>query len=176
MDFAGHGIYANRCHPLYMISGRRPVISNPFVLGKHEGVDLMYDRLPTDPPYEAGDPRGTRDFYVPKGALAAACADGRVRYSRDHPNGWRIEFQAFDRPSLFMYLHLVRGSERFRDGDKVVLGEVLAEVGGDPSPDDEHHTIHIHFGTRSPTSGFYDPALFIGRWPVLPLPGAARVG
>lgn len=160
-----------RVHPCYSVGGRYPVVSQEFKLGQHEGLDIMYRRLKTDPPYTWDDPRGTPGFYVPPGVLVGACCNGVVHYSKDSFNGWRIELYADDRPTAFFYAHLVPGTERVQTGDKVVLGQVLAEMGGDPSRADVHHTVHLHFGTKDRADGqFYDPSPYLRQWAILEAP------
>lgn len=135
--------------PLAAFPGRTPVISQGFDPRRHLGVDLMFARAPADPPFAASDPRGTRGFYVPPGAIAVACTAGRVIYAKQAANGLRVRFAARDGVH-YLYLHLAK--LYVADGDSVAEGQFLGLVGGDPTSADPHHTVHIHHEQRIPAA------------------------
>lgn len=103
----------------------------------------MFDRLPSDPPHSLGDPRGSKNYYLPPGALAVATQAGRVVYARSHPNGFRVRLATDDG---FEELHLHLSDLRVSAGQRVIEGQPLGAVGGDPSK--YPHTYHLHYERR----------------------------
>lgn len=132
-------------YPVRLAAGRRPVISQPFKARQHLGVDIMWPRLPADPPYSATDPRGTQSFVALPGAVCVAARPGKVIYAKTADNGHRVRLAAIDGSHL-LYLHLA--DLRVKAGDVVDPGAELGLMGGDPTGADPHHTVHLHFERR----------------------------
>lgn len=153
--------------PLRLLAdGRRPAITSGFRTKDrpgHDGVDLFYPYLDTDPPVAAGDggavvKRGDRRWWIPPGTCAVAAGAGRVlqagrlstglRLWIDHGHGLRTG-----------YFHLA--TLLVSDGDQVEAGQALGLVGDNPRA---HDATHLHFEV-SPTNHYAprDPRPFLER-------------
>jgi hypothetical protein len=133
--------------PIACIDGRKPVRSQEYKPRVHLGLDVMFTRLPSDPPYAAADPRGTKGFHVPPAALCVAAHDGYVLYAKLAANGFRVRLASSQAwPLQTLYLHLL--DLQVQPGQLVTAGQPLGLVGGDPTEADPRHTIHLHFETR----------------------------
>ena len=148
---------------------RVPVVTgNRFRAGEHEGVDIMFARLPDDD--RSGDTGGEHPRYdVPSKygpALILAPADGTVLYAKGHRNGLRVrtrhDLLGVDFVSLHLRQLLVRAGQEVRAGDP--LGFLWYD------PTDRERLAHDHFETRKRT---HDPGMTLdafGCIPVDPMP------
>lgn len=132
-------------YPVSVVDGRKPVRSQEFKPGVHLGIDIMFRRLPTDPPYDPSDPRGSLRFFVPSGAMALATQRGRVVYAKSAANGYRVRLAT---PDGYEELHLHLASLLVTAGQDVEEGQPLGPVGGDPSAADPRHLLHLHYERR----------------------------
>jgi murein DD-endopeptidase MepM/ murein hydrolase activator NlpD len=154
-----------RYWPVVFEDGRAAVVSNGFRNPEHLGVDIMGRRLPHDPPYRDGDPRGTPGFFCPGQPLIRAVGPGKVRYSKDSFNGWRVEVDHSDAPTRCFYAHMIPGSALVKEGEIVMAGQPLGIMGGDPSPADRRHTVHLHLGGYNLATGkWFDLEPFMQGW------------
>ncbi len=121
--------------PIASIAGRpNPRISSPYgpaparASGFHNGEDWTFPRVSGDPPYESDNPRGSKGFYNPPGAMAVATMPGTVQYSERQASGIvvRMRHAAYDT----LYLHL--RSSFVSAGQRVSPGTPIGEIGGDP--------------------------------------------
>lgn len=156
-------------NPVPSWNGRMPVISsgfrNPDRLD-HIGTDIMYARLPSDggPPGAAQPPNFSARYFMPSGIPALAAGPGKVVFAGiigtgghvkiDHAGGWRSE-----------YMHLV-GQPKVKEGQMVVGGESLGEIGYNPK---DWHLIHKHFQLRK-DGALVDPGPIVTALPVLAAP------
>ena len=79
--------------PVPIWRGRKPVISSgwgtPRGTQQHEGADVMFRRLPSDP-YPVRSPNGSKGFVLPEGVFALAAADGKVWSAGWTPRGFSV--------------------------------------------------------------------------------------
>lgn len=155
---------SDRIYPVPSVDGRQPVISQEYKPHTHWGVDIMFRRLPSDPPYASGDPRGTTGFYVPANTPALAICDGFIEMAQDSFNGHRARL-LHGNGFYSLYLHMYKLF--VGPGDKVKMGDPVGIIGGDPSQNDPHHTVHLHYEIRkladhSPV----DPTPYLATYPV----------
>ncbi len=130
---------------------RAPVMTQEFRADNHHGVDIMFLARPEDPT-DPKDPRRADHFYVPVGARIIAAAPGFVKYAYQHENGWRVRLihdSGFDT----CYFHMSELHKTFTVGELVNVGDVLGDMGGDPTQADPHHTVHLHFEIRRNDGG-----------------------
>lgn len=152
-----------------LADGREPVVSsdgwwrNPSRDGRngtrrHDGLDLMYDRLPADTqPTTPGE--GAKWFICPVVECLAA-ATGRVTQSKQQKNGGVLWIEHMD-GKRSGYFHLA--SRSVQVGEWVFAGSVIGVVGaGKKGPR------HLHFEV-SPATRYQpeDPQLWLsGAWVV----------
>lgn len=140
--------------PVPCMGSRVPVVSNGFRPG-HLGQDWMFDRSPSDPPYAKSNPRGTPGFYVPDNTPVVAVTQGKVIYAERKYNaqgeytGMGVRLEAGDGVH-HLSLHILEDTLRVATGEVVTEGQLLGVMGGDPSSNDPHHTIHDHQELRPP--------------------------
>jgi hypothetical protein len=156
-----------RCWPVLPIAGRKPCVTQEWNPPGHLGVDIAFPRRPGDPPERADDPRSAAGrFHVPGDGLVVAVAAGRVRYAAKHENGFRVRLEHADTGSDSIYLHLA--DLRVAAGDVVPVGQLLGVMGGDPSPADPRHFLHLHFELRNRSDNQpFNPEPYLARWPIL---------
>jgi hypothetical protein len=132
--------------------GYQPTISSPWGTPRrrldgtrrtHLGVDIMYrrqssaDQRVTFPPHTAS---GSADFFMPDDVPALAVDVGTVAKSELGPRGHSLILRHAGGWRTF-YQHLV--APRVKVGDRVLPGQVLGTVGGDPTQTPPLR--HLHF-------------------------------
>jgi len=141
-------------------SNRRTLDGKPRI---HRGVDIMYPRKSVDdqaatfPRSTAG---GSRWHFMPTGIAVLAARAGRVVYAERGPRGHAVTVKHADRWTTF-YQHLARLLVAV--GDQVAAGEVLGELGGDPTQTPPLR--HLHFEVRDPRGLAIDPKPHLLTWP-----------
>lgn len=158
--------------PIPIWKGRSPVISDGWgsrrrtLDGKprtHQGVDLMYPRASLDdmadafPPNTAG---GSKWHFMPEHVPVLAARAGRVTYAERTPRGIAIVVRHPDGWSTF-YQHLA--TLRVARGEDIETGQILGEVGGDPTQ--RPALRHLHFEIRRPGGNAIDPRPLLRTWP-----------
>jgi murein DD-endopeptidase MepM/ murein hydrolase activator NlpD len=140
----------------------------------HYGVDLMYPRRSvrdkaTECP--AGTPGGSAWHFMPLGVPALAAAAGIVVYAQKTARGHTVQIHHPGNWSTF-YQHLA--DLKVREGEPVRLGQVLGDVGGDPTQ--RNPLRHLHFELwrgRTQRPGAIDPKPSLLTWQrtrLFPLP------
>lgn len=159
--------------PVPITRGRVPVISSgwgsPRGDRQHEGVDVMFRRLPSDP-YPVRSPNGSKLFVMPDDVLAVAAADGVIWSAGKTPRGWSVVIDhsdALGHKLASYYTHLeemfVKPTSRARSGEQVKAGQPLGIIGADPL--DGNHLKHLHFALWAGGSGdAFDAAPFMKSW------------
>lgn len=150
--------------PVPSLGDRSAVISNPFKVSAHLGVDIMFKRRDARDliaVFPAGTSNGTPLFFIPDGVPAFAASAGIVKFAANtpvghtviiqHPNGWAT-----------YYTHLT--TLAVTKGQQVTAGQTLGTIGA--SPTDGQRLVHLHFelwkgGKRS---GAVDPAPYLAAW------------
>lgn len=119
-----------------------PVISQEYRPGSHLGVDVMYRRRNrSDRPEVPRGPNGTLAFFAPPGTPVVAARDAAVWSVDKSPRGWQIVLD-HGKPFATYYQHL--SSANVAKGDRVVAGQQIGMMGGDPL-DAPQHLRHLHF-------------------------------
>lgn len=165
-----------KCYPLRALpDGRAPVITSGFHTKNpsrptHMGVDFFfrYDAS-KDPPVPVGDGGATRGsdgkprWFVPSHAAAIAAATGRVRRAGFIGTGGRVAIDHDDGMQT-IYCHL--RSVLVKEGQNVMLGQELGQVGDNPQDIDAKH---LHFEV-SPSDSYkpIDPEKWLEDAEVLP--------
>jgi hypothetical protein len=157
--------------PVPITRGRVPVISSgwgsPRGDRQHEGVDVMFRRVPSDP-YPVRSPNGSKLFVLPEDVLAVAAADGKVWSAGRTPRGFSVVIDHGDTAKVATYYtHLdtlmVQPTSRGRSGERVKAGQPLGIVGADPM--DGHHLKHLHFALwAGGPSDAVDPQPLMTSW------------
>lgn len=167
--------------PMPRWNGRPPTISDGFTSPRpggirHGGVDLMFDRVASDP-FKVGSPNGTKAFVMPDHMLALAAGDGRVRYAAATPRGLTVQLEHDAGKVVTYYTHLdellVRRTTNASSGERVRAGQPIGVVGADPQ--DGEHVKHLHFEIWLPPGtpkDRIDPASILRSWPLASLPNA----
>jgi Peptidase family M23 len=137
--------------PVPITRGRMPVVSSgwgsPRGDRQHEGVDIMFRRVPSDP-YPVGSPNGSKLFVMPEDVLAVAASEGKVWSAGRTPRGFSVVIDHGEHvKAATYYTHmdtlLVKPTARGRSGERVKAGQPLGIVGADPM--DARHLKHLHF-------------------------------
>jgi murein DD-endopeptidase MepM/ murein hydrolase activator NlpD len=129
----------------------------------HEGVDLMFPRKSLDDlvdAYPRGSAGGAKWHFMPTGVPALAARGGRVTYAKNTARGYAVIVRHADNwRTFYQHLaHLLVGV-----GDTVAAGEVLGEIGGDPT---QHPPLrHLHFELRAPDGRAINPKPHLLTWP-----------
>ncbi len=175
--------YIGWLNPLPIHLGRHPVVSHEFEGGErylpsgalnyatHLGLDLMYPRLATDP---TGPPsrvalfkHGLNPGYINWPGIGVRCpGPGRIWDAKITKLGHSvtIDHGKVDGVGMLTFFQHMTGFARpWRQGDILLPGMVLGEMGGDPS--NEPHLIHCHLEVWLP-----DGKARAGDWPVDPMP------
>ncbi len=167
--------------PVGIFRGRKPVISSgwgtPRGALSHEGVDVMFRRLPTDP-YPVGSPNGSKGFVLPEGVLALAASDGLVWSAGWTPRGFTVVIDHGTVATYYTHMTTlnVTPTARGRSGQRVVAGQPLGIVGGDPM-DTGRHLKHLHFALwRGGPRDAVDPEPIMRSWSMVMAPGTPGSG
>ena len=162
--------------PVPITRGRRPDISSgwgsPRGDRQHEGVDIMFRRIATDP-FPVGSPNGSKLFVMPDETLVVAACDGYLWFSGKTPRGWTVEIDhsdAIPQKVVSYYTHMeklfVELTSRGRGRIRVYAGQPLGIIGGDPL--DARHLKHLHFALWAGNAGdAFDAAPFMRRWEMI---------
>lgn len=110
----------------------------------HDGIDLFYRYLDSDPVIKPGDggsviKAGKRHWWIPRGTVARATESGRVQLAGWSRTGWRV-WLAHACGLRSGYFHLA--TMIVRPGDFVGAGAALGRVGDNPADTD---ATHLHF-------------------------------
>lgn len=159
--------------PVPITRGREPVISSgwgsPRGDRQHEGVDVMFRRIPSDP-YPVGSRQGSKLFVMPNDVLAVAAADGVLWFSGETARGWSVildHTESTGQKVASYYTHMERlfvpPTSRGRGKIKIAAGQPLGIVGADPL--DRNHLMHLHFALWAGGSeNAFDAAPFMEKW------------
>ena len=136
--------------------GRAPVISDGFhsprsgiASGRHQGVDVMYARVASDP-FGLG-PNGTKAFIMPPNTLAIAAGDGVLWAAGQSKRGWWVVVDHGRVASFYQHLSMLvvpatqppsKGTPRSQLRP-IRAGEPLGIIGADPL--DRGGVAHLHF-------------------------------
>jgi len=129
----------------------------------HRGVDLMYPRRSVDDQavvFPRDTPGGSKWHFMPTETPVLSARAGKVIYADRTARGHAVVIKHADRWSTF-YQHL--STLRVRRGDVVTTGQILGEVGGDPTQ--RNPLRHLHFEIRRPDGGAIDPQPLLLTWP-----------
>jgi len=121
--------------------GRRPTVTSGFRQPDrptHNGDDIMYDRLPSDPPAPGNDPSVVR-WWVPDGTHALAAHDGVVAIASRITTGYHV-WITHDAGFSTGYFHLTAMTVVV--GMRVSAGQSVGIVGDNPADVDPSH---LHF-------------------------------
>lgn len=134
-----------------LADGRKPVITSGYRTKSrpsHDGVDLFYPWLDSDPDMPLGDGGaikrdGKRRWWYPPGAVAVAAAAGRVTIAGYLTTGWRcwVDHGNGQRTGYFHGARLLVAV-----GHDVRAGDPVIEVGHNPQV---HDARHLHFEVSS---------------------------
>jgi hypothetical protein len=167
--------------PVGIWKGRKPVISSgwgtPRGLLTHEGVDVMFRRLPEDP-YPIRSFNGSKGFVLPDGVLALSASDGMVWSAGWTPRGFSVVIDHGEVATYYTHMEALRVSPttRGRSGQRVVAGQPLGVIGGDPM-DTGRHLKHLHFALwRGGPRDAVDPAPLMRSWAMVADPGTPLSG
>lgn len=159
--------------PLPIWRGRRPDVSDGFGSprpggARHEGVDLMFPRVPSDP-YRSGTPNGSSHYVMPDDMVALAAADGVIWSAGWTARGYSVVIDhAPLAPFATYYTHLsglrVAPTQGAKSGDRIRAGQPIGIVGADPL--DDAHLKHLHFALwRGGAKDAIDPLPLMHGWP-----------
>lgn len=123
----------------------------------HEGVDIMYRRLPNE---SASLPNGTQNYYMPSGTPALAAGPGIVSISKDITTGGYVQIDHGDGTKT-QYMHLA--PRAVSAGQRVIAGDKVGTIGYDTRPDG-YKLMHLHFELLINNSKV-DPAPHVNAWP-----------
>jgi hypothetical protein len=165
--------------PVPRWNGHAPVISDGFDsprpgLSRHGGVDIMFQRQPSDP-YKPGTPNGSKSYVMPDGLVAVAASDGVIWSAMSTPQGFAVVVDHASRKVATFYTHLenllVATSSPGMNGAAVRAGQPLGIIGA--SPLDAEHLKHLHFEIwlGSPNDRV-DPAPIMRGWDTIADPNA----
>ncbi len=162
--------------PVPSWNGRTPVISDGYGSVRpsglrHEGVDIMYRRTPSDP-FPVGTPNGTKGFVMPDGVPVLAARDGVVWSAMKTPRGYAVVID-HGKPYATFYTHLerllVQPTARALSKQRVRVGQPIGFVGFDPL--DPRKVRHLHFELwKAGPNHKLDPALAMRAWRSLAAP------
>lgn len=175
--------------PVPYFEGREPIISHAFEEGErynpdgtlnkmaHMGVDIMFRRGisdPTEPKDAVAIPKNGKNpgYIAPKGTPIIAAGPGKILRCGTSPRGMWIQIDhgkvgKFGNVHTF-YQHLDSYSRPWKKGDKVLSGQLLGTMGGDPSTGQKLR--HLHFELWKPVVGKsnndwpVNPGVIMGKW------------
>jgi Peptidase family M23 len=170
------GAPPTRCvWPVGIWHGRKPVISSGWGTPRgnisHEGVDVMFRRLPTDP-YAVGSPNGSKGFVLPEGVFGLAAADGLVWSAGRTPRGFSVVIDHGSVATYYTHLEtlLLTPTARGRSGQRVTAGQPLGIIGYDPM--DGRKLKHMHFALwKGGPRDAVDPEPLMRSWKMVVDPG-----
>ena len=147
---------------------------------KHQGVDVMFAKLATDP-YPLGV-NATKGYVMPDAWMAIAASDGVLWSADKSERGWQVVIDHGPGSVATYYQHLsalyvpitkppVKGTPRAQM-PLVKAGQPLGVIGADPL--DKGGVKHLHFEvwTAGPSNAI-DPAQLMKSWEVV---GSTDVG
>ena len=152
--------------PVPQIGSRLPVVSDGYHIrstGKfHEGIDIMYKKLPSDP---SGLPWASSGggFYVPPGTPAIAAGPGTVLKSGIDSHGGYVYIDHGEGIQT-NYRHL--NPRKVNVGDHVNAGDIVGLIGEDPSTAGD--PAHLHFELQI-NGEKVDPESYFNSWPAITL-------
>jgi len=129
----------------------------------HRGVDIMYPRKSLDDQavdFPRGTAGGSKWHFMPTGIPVLAARAGRVVYAKRGPRGHAVTVKHADGWTSF-YQHMT--GLLVAVGDTVAAGEVLGELGGDPTQ--KPALRHLHFEVRDPSGAAIDSKPHLLTWP-----------
>jgi hypothetical protein len=133
---------------------------------RHEGVDLMFARAPTDP-FAPGSPNGAAHHVMPDNQPALAASSGTVTFAAWTSRGFSVVIDHGSLASYYAHLALLLVAPRAH----VLAGDPIGIVGADPL--DGEHLKHLHFALwRGGPRDAFDPAPLMRSWAVLDDPRA----
>jgi hypothetical protein len=159
-----------RVYPVPLLAGRRPVISDGFdsprstANGLHNGVDIDYRAIPSDPPYTGSyTANRTPNYYMPDDVPFLAVDDGVVTEAQFRDFGGSVLVKHADGTSFYAHGKKIL----VKKGDPVVAGQPLGIIGGGESKFE-----HLHFSWLSDNTfaGQVDPAPLLVGAAILPMP------
>lgn len=150
--------------PVPSLGDRAAVISNPFKMSAHLGVDIMFKRRDGRDliaAFPAGTSNGTPLFFIPDNVSALAASAGVVTFAANTPVGHTVIIQHPNNWTTY-YTHLT--TLAVAKGQQVTAGQTLGTIGA--SPTDGQHLVHLHFELwkGQKRSGAIDPAPFLAAW------------
>ena len=162
--------------PVPRWQGRAPVISDGFGSPRpgmlHQGVDLMFARIASDP-FPTKGPNGTRMFVMPDAWPAVAASDGVLWSAQRTPRGYAVVIDHGTVATFYQHLETLvvpetkpppKGTPR-QQRIQIRAGQPLGVIGGDPL--DPAHLKHLHFELwpAGPQSAI-DPQRLMRSWQV----------
>lgn len=163
--------------PVPIWRGRKPVISSgwgtPRGDRQHEGVDVMFWRLPSDP-YPVRSPNGSKLFVLPEGVFALAAADGKVWSAGWTKRGFSVVIDHGELGKIATYYThlstlLLQPTSRGASGQRVIAGQPLGVIGADPM--DRNGLKHLHFALwLGGPNDAVDPASLMKSWAMVRSP------
>jgi Peptidase family M23 len=168
--------------PVPRWQGRTPVITQEWKPGRdpvpgtpsseranHLGVDIMFRKLPTDPPGNVlHDAEGS--FIAPAGVPILAAGPGKI-WARGEEPYYGKWLQVDHGDVVTFYQHLASYDREWRKGDRVEAGDVVGRMGY--APGDPQALRHLHFELWWPRKGEpfdswrQDPRPHMDRWSVV---------
>lgn len=168
--------------PVVKWRDRSPVVSDgvgtPRSGGlKHQGVDIMFKRQPTDR-FAPGTPNGTKWFVMPDNVVAVAASEGVVWSAASTPHGFAVVIDHGPQKVATFYTHLeqllVTPTSRAAAGQRVKAGQPIGIIGF--SPLDGERLKHLHFEIwRGGPKDWIDPQPLLRTWEVLADPRGQEV-
>lgn len=162
--------------PVPRWQGRAPVISDGFGSPRpgmlHQGVDVMFARISTDP-FPVGGVNGSRGYVMPNAWPAVAASDGVLWSAQRSPRGYAVVIDHGSVATFYQHLETLlvpetspqRGMSRAQR-IPIRAGQPLGVIGGDPL--NAPHLKHLHFELwpAGPQSAI-DPARTMASWQIL---------
>lgn len=169
--------------PVLRWQGRAPVISDGFGSPrdgrKHQGVDLMFTRIASDP-FPVGTANGTKQFVMPEAWVAIAASDGYLWQADKSPRGWQVVVDHGSVATYYQHLSALfvptaappaKGTPR----DRLIpikAGQPIGVIGADPT-EQGRGVKHLHFELWvGGPSNAVDPAPVMKSWEVIGAPDA----
>ncbi len=157
--------------PVAKWNDRRPVISDgvgsPRPGGRiHQGVDVMFRRVATDP-FRPGTPNGAPYHVMPDNVVALAAGDGVIWSAGPTPRGFAVLIDHTPVKVATFYTHLeklfVTPTSRAASGQRVRAGEPLGIIGFDPLDVGKLKHLHFEIWNGGPSAAI-DPAPLMRTW------------
>lgn len=146
-----------------LADGRELFITNPFVVGKHDGIDVFFLALASDEPIPDGywmSWGSANKVFYPYGTKATAACDGLVKHAYYMSTGLLVILEHANTDQTG-YFHGLKDTQLVSQGDSVERGQPLFEQGYDISaPLSSNNGIHQHFTVKR--NGIYiNPATWL---------------